>query len=73
MTKRFHLVITETTANENYTAELAAYTEKLKYRQYEPMAQSGEPQTDRVIKVLDVTVTETEFAAIKKAALETMA
>lgn len=70
---RFHLRIEQTIENPNYATEIAEWREKQRYRQFDGSNMSDAPQQRDTIKVLEVEVTDVEFAAIKKAALATMA
>lgn len=63
----YKVTITKTRPNENFAAELKEYSNRSSWQNGAPM-----PVADIVEKSLEVTLTDEEFAAIKKAALEAM-
>lgn len=69
---RYHLTIEQVTVNDAYAAEMTAWNEANRHG-YSYQERPPEPQAERSLKVLSVTVTDVEFAAIKKAALAVMA
>jgi hypothetical protein len=70
---KFRLTIEQFATNPNYVAELEKWNElrRLSGRCNDQF--NGEPRAETTVKVLTVEVTDVEFAAIKKAALATMA
>ncbi len=65
----YKLTITRTKPNDQFEAQLKEYRDKMD-RPYQQ--QLAYPERDIVEKTLETTLTEAEFAAIKKAALEVM-
>lgn len=63
----YTLVITAKTQNINFEAELKEYNDSMQSRF---SVQLPYPEKDFVVKHLEVTVSEEQFAAIKKSALE---
>lgn len=69
---RYHLTIEQFTDNDAYGEELKAWNDEQRYNHRPYETRPPEPQRERSLKVLSVTVTDVEFAAIKKAALAVM-
>ena len=70
----YRLRIEQVIPNENYLTELAAYRERRGPYGYDNCdATSHEPALERTVKVLETTLTDLEFAAVKKACLAVMA
>lgn len=72
---KYRLTIEQFGANPNYETEMESYRESSR-RRNDYMGHDSSmyppPSREAVVKVLSVEVTDAEFAAIKKAALETM-
>lgn len=71
---KYRLTIEQFAPNANYSEELKKWNEdRRRYGGFPNGFGDGAPQPETVVKVLTVEVTDIEFAAIKKAAVETMA
>jgi len=70
---KYRLTIEQFVPNPNYSEELKKYNDDRRYGTGGGYNTSGPPVPENVVKVLGVEVTDVEFAAIKKAALATMA
>lgn len=73
MSIRYHLTVEQVTENRTYAEELKAYNDKRRYEGMPSYATKDMPQPHITLRVLSVTLSDVEFAAIKKAALAVMA